>query len=1049
MVLAVLPASARLSRGAIAEVADIGDLETLVDAQVGDERGFLLTRDSTNLDRFEERRRSVAAIADRLDSASSARERSLLTGAMSAYRRFVADHDALVQRALAGDWADAAAQSSGSARTHQLDAGRRLHHLHDVVAAESRSELADNHRHAVLLTVLLFGLSFVPAAAAFVLGRTLHRLDQDAAVASERSRLAQAQRVAHLGSWEQDLRTGTVVWSEELYRILGYDPEMDASLEGFLVLVHPDDVEAVRHAVGQGLETGQRFEFLNRIVRPDGAVRWLASQGEFVLGPDGEPVSVVGTAHDITEARLAQERLAGTEAEMRHRAYHDSLTGLPNRALLLERLDDALGGSGSVAVLLLDLDGFKRINDSLGHLVGDQLLTRVAQRLVSSVRGADERVDGDSAPGRLPDTVCRLGGDEFAILLAGVEEPDARAVADRVLEAFDQTFRIDGRELTVCASVGLVMPSWTSSAQEVLRDADVAMYAAKEAGGARYASFDPAMHAAVVERMALEADLRVAIESGSLSVHYQPIVDPRTGAVDKLEALVRWVHPERGLLGPDRFIPLAEETGLIVPLGEFVLREACREVVRHDRRHPNLQVAVNLSARQLEEPDLAATVSAALDESGVAPARLVLEVTESILMENGPSAVDVLDELRGLGVGLAIDDFGTGYSSLNRLRTLPVAEIKIDKSFIDELDEGEQAPVVAAIIALAHSLGRSVVAEGVEKATQLATLSRLGCDRVQGYLMSRPLPPAELDELLAFPTPFSGIVPPNQSAVREIDHEVMAAVARAVEAGGDIDAMVRPLLAELAALTGLESAYLTRIDFDRGVQEVVVAHNAGEPLVPEGIVVPWQDTLCRRALAGGPHATSNVPRDYPDCVAAGEAGIQAYAMVPVMGPGGAMLGTLCAASAASRVVDVGTVGLMEVFSRLIGEAIGEGAAAPAARRLRVVIADDSAVVRTLLRQVLTFENCMEVVAEVADGRAAVAACRDEHPDVVLLDLDMPELDGLSAMPLLAESSPGTKIVVLSAGAAGQHAAALDAGAAAVIDKHADPARLRSVVAAVA
>jgi diguanylate cyclase (GGDEF)-like protein len=1051
MVAVVLPASSRLSQDEGVQLTAVGEIEALLAAQAGDEGAFLLSGDRRHLDEFEERRHSLTETAAVLRTEGTERERSALALALEPYGRFLAEHDALVRRAVDGDRAGALAVWLGAARGHQRDAAERFHALHDLIARESRAELDANHDTAVLLTLLLLALSFVPAATTFALGRALRRLGHEEAVAMERRRLADAQRVAHLGSWELDLRTGAVTWSDELYRILGCDAAaVAASLEGFLAVVHPDDVETVKASIAQGQADGGGFEYVNRIVRPDREVRWLANQGEFVLSPGGEPLTLVGTALDVTEIREAEDRLLEKEAQMRHRAYHDPLTGLPNRAMLLERLDDSLGAHASVAVMLLDLDGFKRINDSLGHAVGDQLLARVAERLTSSVRGAGGRIK--SSEPRHPDTVSRLGGDEFAILLCGVDQAAAQTVADRVLESLTHVFRVDGRELRVSASVGIVMASWASNALDALRDADVAMYAAKDAGGGRVAVFDPAMHAAVVERLALEAELRDAIETGSLSVHYQPIVDPLTGAVDKLEALVRWAHPERGFLGPDRFIPLAEETGLIVPLGAWVLGEACRELTRHQERQPHMRVAVNLSARQLEAPDLTAVVAAALEESGLEPSRLVLEVTESILMEEGQGAVDALERLRGLGVALSIDDFGTGYSSLSRLRMLPVAELKIDKSFIDELDEaGDKAPVVAAIIALAHSLGRSVVAEGVEKAAQFAALTRLGCDRVQGYLLSRPLPPDELKELLAFPTPFSGIVRPDGAQDRgQINEEVMAAVARAVEAGADVDALVRPLLAELADLTGLESAYLTRIDFERGVQEIVVAHNAGAgtPLVPEGMQVPWQDTLCRRALASGQHLSGDVAVDFPDCTAAADAGIRSYAMAPVVGPGGDMLGTLCAAGAVTGAVDTRIVALMEVFSRLIGDALGRGDVG-SARRLRVVIVDDSQAVRALLRQVLTADDSIEVVAEAADGRGAVAVCQAERPDVVLLDLEMPGLDGLAAMPLLAERSPGTKVVVLSASADGQHEAALDAGAAAVIDKHADPARLRSVVAAVA
>jgi CheY-like chemotaxis protein len=333
----------------------------------------------------------------------------------------------------------------------------------------------------------------------------------------------------------------------------------------------------------------------------------------------------------------------------------------------------------------------------------------------------------------------------------------------------------------------------------------------------------------------------------------------------------------------------------------------------------------------------------------------------------------------------------------------------------------------------------------VETPSQLHALARLGCDRVQGFLMSRPLPAAEVAELLAFPLPFSGLVPGAAEAPAEVDQEVMAAVARAVAAGEDAGAVARPLLAELAALTGLESAYLTRIDFEQGVQTVVAAHNGGRLRIEEGASVPWADTLCRRALATGARHTADAGADFPDCAIAAQLGLHTYVMVPVVAPGGGLVGTLCTASTAVDAAGPETVRLLELFSRLIGEAV-EGDR-PSGRAVRVVVADDSPVVRTLLRQVLEADGAIEIVAEAANGREAVEACRSTRPDVILLDLDMPEVDGVTAIPLLAEASPETKVVVLS-GDDGRRAREI-AAAAAVIDKRTDPARLRSVVAAVA
>jgi diguanylate cyclase (GGDEF)-like protein/PAS domain S-box-containing protein len=1039
-----LPTAKRQSHEALAEAGAVADMQAAVSNQGDADRGYLLTGDPARLKEFDAAGRSLAqAEAVFLRTASAAEKRGL-AHAQAAYEQYLSYHRVVIDLVAHGARDGAVQLSLGVGSDTRFEAEARIDQLQDVVVRESDRDVADNHRHIVLLTTVLLALSIGPGVAAFVLGRTIRLLAQDERLTAERKRLADAQRVAHLGSWEADMVTGEVRWSEEMYRILGLEPDADASLEVLFSHVHPEDLADVQSVVAAPRPPGDRFEYVSRVIRPDGTVRWLATQGETVGNAEGTVVRVVGTALDITaraeaaaEATEARDRLAAREAEMRHRAYHDALTGLPNRAMLLEALDEAAGRSATVAVLVLDLDGFKRINDSLGHNVGDRLLIQVGRRLSSAVRGLEG--------GRDPDIVARLGGDEFAVLVNDVGQAQAEAVAERLIGDLGQPFRIDGRELVVSASIGLAMASWSAGGREAMRDADVAMYQAKRTGGGRCAVFDPAMRAAAVERLALEAELRAVIENGGLAVYYQPIVDPTTGVVEKLEALVRWPHPERGMIGPDLFIPLAEETGLIVPLGAWVLETACATAAGY----PGVRMAVNLSARQLDEPDLVDTVTAVLARTGLDPARLVLEVTESMVMEQGPGGGEALRELHALGVGLAIDDFGTGYSSLSRLRALPATELKIDKSFIDEVDQaGDKAPVVAAVIALAHGLGRTVVAEGVETAGQLASLARLGCDLVQGFLLSRPLPTEEVRQLLAFPAPFSAFATRTGGGPGDVDEEVMAAVARAVAAGDAGVDRARPLLAELAALTGMESAYLTRIDLDEGVQTVVAAHNSSNTFdIAEGSAVPWADTLCRRALATGTRQSDDVAADFPDCAVAADLGLRTYVMVPVTGPSGALVGTLCAAGQRARPVDAGAVRLLEVFSRLLGETL-DPADGRRTRPVRVVIADDSPVVRSLLRHVLTADGTIEVVAEAVDGREAVAACSDAQPDVILLDLDMPELDGLAALPLLAEAAPSTKVVVLSA-EGGRATAAAGELAAAVVDKRIDPVRLRSVVVAVA
>jgi diguanylate cyclase (GGDEF)-like protein len=431
---------------------------------------------------------------------------------------------------------------------------------------------------------------------------------------------------------------------------------------------------------------------------------------------------------------------AKTANSIRH-AFNDSLTGLPNRALLLDRLEVALGRAERedqpVSVLFLDLDGFKVVNDSLGHVAGDRLLIDVARRLNGCLRRGD--------------TAARIGGDEFAIVLGDLGDPDrAPLVAERVIAALGEPFTVLGREVFVSASIGVAYGR--SDAESLLRNADVAMYRAKRSGeGGAYEIFEPSMHAAVVERLEVEADLRRAIERDELVLHYQPLIELSSGRVVGLEALLRWAHPRRGLVMPFEFIPLAEETRLIGELGRWALREACRQAAlwRDDPQTGGPWVSVNLSGLQLLDDSLDADVAVALADSGLDPAGLVLEITETVLVQDVAAAVERLENLRALGVSIAIDDFGTGYSSLRYIRRFPADILKIAKPFVDGLHDETDAALVHTIIALADSLGLRTVAEGIEDSEQLERLCDLGCALGQGYLFARPLAPEGATALLA------------------------------------------------------------------------------------------------------------------------------------------------------------------------------------------------------------------------------------------------------------------------------------------------------------
>jgi diguanylate cyclase (GGDEF)-like protein len=394
-----------------------------------------------------------------------------------------------------------------------------------------------------------------------------------------------------------------------------------------------------------------------------------------------------------------------------------------------------------ITILFLDLDGFKEVNDSLGHATGDVLLVQVAERLRTCVRPVD--------------TVARLGGDEFAILLADKSsERDGRVVAERIVESLRPPFRVDGRELYIGASIGIAATDQdVADADHLLRNADLAMYRAKAVGQGGFERYDPRFHAALVERRQLEADFRQALASGELELHYQPALSLRTGRISGVEALARWKHHERGYVSPGEFVPLAEQSGLVCDLGRWVLNEACRCLASWDDRVPgrsDLTVSVNISGRHLQELSLIDDVREALAVTGLAPSRLVLEITESVLMANTHEAIDLLGRLHELGVGLAIDDFGTGYSSLSYLDRFPADVIKIDRSFVERLGGSESdTELLNAIVRLAHTLGKTTVAEGVETEAQARALLLMGCELAQGFLFHRPLPQDQVERLLA------------------------------------------------------------------------------------------------------------------------------------------------------------------------------------------------------------------------------------------------------------------------------------------------------------
>jgi len=602
--------------------------------------------------------------------------------------------------------------------------------------------------------------------------------------------------------------------------------------------------------------------------------RWFQGRLAPIARSDGPSESICLLVRDVTVQKLAERTRDEAEDKLRHQTLHDELTGLPNRLLFRDRLEHALLNSArlpsTVGVLFCDLDHFNAVNDSLGHLAGDAVLIEVAERLRGAVRSED--------------TLARFGGDEFLVCCEQLADPGgARELATRIAAALQAPVLVAGNEIFVTVSIGIRVAQITAdTAEDLIRDADMAMYQAKSLGRDRFAEFNQITRDQNQRRLQTQSDLHRALERGEFRVYYQPIVRIDSGKLSGFEALVRWQHPERGLVMPVDFISVAEETGLIVPLGAWVMEESCRQLTSWKLAGlRNITMAVNLSARQLQVPDLVGTMSDILERTGVDPADVCLEVTESMLMEDPDASAACLDSLRQLGVCVAIDDFGTGYSSLSWLRRLPVDLIKIDRSFVAHLgEESEATAIVTAVVHLARSLGLTTVAEGVETAEQIFQLQLLHCALGQGYYWSRPLPPSELG------------------------------------------AWIDPALV--------------------------------------GGWTPQRQELPAEAAEG---------------------------------------------------------------------------------RFRVLIADDEPIHRAMVARVLERSGRFTVVGQAVDGRDAVEVAGRDHPDLVVLDLSMPRMGGLEALPQILGSSPNTKVVLYSGSERRVRNAALPNGASAFLRKTLNPSEL--------
>lgn len=555
-------------------------------------------------------------------------------------------------------------------------------------------------------------------------------------ISEERYKLA--SEGANDGIWDWDLLANRIYYSPRWKKLLGFtNEEISDSPEEWFNRVHQDDLPNVKSNLEAHLSgLIPHFECEHRIRHRDGEFRWVLARGMAVKGEYGQPHRIAGSLTDITRQKVNEDQLI-------HQALYDRLTGLPNRILFIERLDQAIKRSKrheqpTFAILLLDLDRFKIVNDSLGHRVGDQMIIEIAQRLDNCLRAED--------------TIARLGGDEFAILLSDLHDPyEIIQIINRIQREVNRPIFVEGKKVFTTCSIGVAIANpETESPEAMMRDADTAMYEAKAQGGDAYMIFDKVMHAKAVSLLDMETNLRQALSKGELVVYYQPIVDAFTQRVVYVEALLRWNHPQHGIVLPNQFIDLAEDTGLILPIGEWVLREACIQLKKWQAAGMrNLKVSVNFSARQFQQTDLPSMVRDALLQTQLDPASLVVEITESRNFSQFEKFETMLWELRGLGVRISIDDFGTGYSSLSTIQRLPVHTIKIGQNFISQIGiNKENDLIIQSMIEMAHRLGLSVIAEGVETEEQLTILRKFHCDMIQGFHFSKPVRANELEFFL-------------------------------------------------------------------------------------------------------------------------------------------------------------------------------------------------------------------------------------------------------------------------------------------------------------
>jgi PAS domain S-box-containing protein len=527
--------------------------------------------------------------------------------------------------------------------------------------------------------------------------------------------------------------------------------------------IHDDDKARWSAEAAEMFISGKPLKSAYRVISRHGHVVWFQCEAKMIRGKNGQPSAIHGVGFDITDLKNAEQELVRAQDKLLHGAFHDSLTDLPNRALFVDRLERAIARAKRhkdyrFAVLFIDIDRFKIVNDSLGHSVGDDLIIQVSKHILHCLR-LEDLVSRPAVLSNLDwntkdDTVARIGGDEFTVLLDDIRDPrDGVRVAERIQNSFTEPFLLCGQEIFTTVSIGVAANSVHSSAADLLRDADTAMYRAKARGKARCEVFDQAMHEQAIDRLALENDLRRALEREEFRVYYQPIVSLQTGTIAGFEALIRWQRPGVGIVTPGEFIGVTEEMGLIVSVGEWMFRKSCEQARRWHIEHPRkpaLTVSINVSGRQFAQMDLVTTLEMIVRETQVDPMAIKLEITESVTMGDPERAIKVIEGLKKLGMRISIDDFGTGYSSLSYLRRFPIDTLKIDRSFVSKVESNsESREIVRTIMGLARNLGMDVVAEGAETVAEVSYLVSLGCEFGQGYFFSRPVDSEEAGALLS------------------------------------------------------------------------------------------------------------------------------------------------------------------------------------------------------------------------------------------------------------------------------------------------------------